>query len=65
MKPCNIYKGKVIKVFYYTDKKGKLSGSYITREAAKEGLRIYIKEQKEKEEEIEKEKLTPHHSSTE
>lgn len=67
LKPNKIYTklvanrivGREFKVYYFTSTEDKLVGSYITKEAAEEGLRIYIKEQKEKEEEIEAEKLIP------
>ena len=60
LRPYKIYNSIAGRIFYYTDKKGKLVGSYMSGIAAREGLKNCIEEDNEKEKEIKKEKLLPH-----
>jgi len=58
LKPNKIYQDRQRKVFYYTSEEDNLIGTYITKEAAEEGLRLYIEELKKRK----MEKLIPHSS---
>jgi len=51
LEPHRLYINKGMKVWFFTNGKGKLIGSYMHREAAQEGLRICIEDEEEKEEE--------------
>ena len=47
LKSHKLYIDNRMKVWYFTDKKGKLEGSYTNKVAAEEGLRIYIEGENE------------------